>query len=355
MDDGVVIEALVGIRPWRSADRLETAIRLCWGQHALNEEKALEEGEFEERQLAWGLHLDFQSQEISLPEPKCVKAKYMPAQRELKMGQRHVPLKVTQEAHGTMNYMANAQPAILPEMPPLSRMLGQADPRSKWVNPRGGEESVATAWEEWDDTLELLRVMVEDPSQWQANFTSAFTSALTLRERLAAPGAEDRVRFVRSDATLQTIGAIDWKLREYLFSPAEMLMEALRADMTHPSEEMMTIIAITELLTLVTLMTVQGSKWTGDIVIHVTDNMLVKIRIQKRRPRHPHARVPAKLAQRLEAAYGCVVATVFFGLTTKSPRIGSPRRLHLWFGAVWSRKGFESFLPRGIGMRTSGK
>ena len=78
MDDGVILEACVGLRPWLSDDVLDQSMRKVWRQEAINEEKRDEEGEFRDEQLIWGLHMNFTEQTVRLPEPKCVKGAVHP-------------------------------------------------------------------------------------------------------------------------------------------------------------------------------------------------------------------------------------------------------------------------------------
>ena len=76
MDDGVLVEPLVGLRPWCSVACLEDCMRLCWGPRAINEQKKDDEGAWLGEQLFWGLFMDFQAGDcgqIRLPEPKRVK------------------------------------------------------------------------------------------------------------------------------------------------------------------------------------------------------------------------------------------------------------------------------------------
>ena len=54
MDDEVLVEPLVGARPWANAQCLEDCIHLCWGQSAVNEDKKAEEGAWAPEQLVWG-------------------------------------------------------------------------------------------------------------------------------------------------------------------------------------------------------------------------------------------------------------------------------------------------------------
>ena len=93
MDDGVILEPLVGLRPWLSADVLDEAMKRVWGEHAVNLEKLSEEGEFGAEQLIWGLYMNFDTKVVRLPEQKCIKAQYLLAMPELR-GSRKVPLKL---------------------------------------------------------------------------------------------------------------------------------------------------------------------------------------------------------------------------------------------------------------------
>ena len=101
MDDAVVLEAAVGLRPWLSADCLDLCMRKVWGPDAINEDKKDEEGIFSAKQLIWGLHMDFNTQVASLPEPKCIKAQHLLALPALQYGTRRIPLKLVQEVRGS--------------------------------------------------------------------------------------------------------------------------------------------------------------------------------------------------------------------------------------------------------------
>ena len=119
MDDGVLVEPLIGARPWANAQCLEDSIHLCWGPNAINEEKKAEEGTWAAEQLVWGLYMDFEAPplgQIRLPEPKRVKGQYLLALPELQPGRREVPLRTAREVVGAAGHWCCAQPALLPEM-----------------------------------------------------------------------------------------------------------------------------------------------------------------------------------------------------------------------------------------------
>ena len=108
MDDSVVVEPLVGVRPWQAVDSLGHAIEKIWGQDALNLEKQIEEGTPATEQIVWGLFMNVDNMTIRLPEPKALKMRYLLALPELQYGGRLVRLRVAQELRG-MSTMRKVQ------------------------------------------------------------------------------------------------------------------------------------------------------------------------------------------------------------------------------------------------------
>ena len=100
MDDGVVLEPLVGNRVYHSLACLDRTMVAVWGKEGVNVEKMAEEGEPTGTQLFWGLYMDFDQQVISLPKPKRMKAKYLLAEPALQRGNRDVSLRLLQEVAG---------------------------------------------------------------------------------------------------------------------------------------------------------------------------------------------------------------------------------------------------------------
>ena len=71
--------------------------------------------------------------------------------------------------------------------------------------------------------------MLVNPKAWGADFTKPLTSVLTLAEAAAVPHGLDHVRVVGCDATLQLMGATDWRAGVFLRLQARVLVEVLRA------------------------------------------------------------------------------------------------------------------------------
>ena len=67
MDDDVLIEPLLGRRPWMAARLAEEGIRRVFGPLAINAEKKDEEGEFRVEQICWGAHVNTEEETLRLP------------------------------------------------------------------------------------------------------------------------------------------------------------------------------------------------------------------------------------------------------------------------------------------------
>ena len=297
MDDGIILERRVGLRPWLAAEERDAATRQAWGPEAVNVELG-EEGASREEQLVRGLHLDASARRIWLPEPKCAKAADLSALPELRCWQRRVPLQLERGLRGSAKFWASAQPTIGAELTALDRQLagGSKSPRAA---PLGAADEVAPAWDEWGSTLEMFRVLLDVPETRSTTFESGFRRALAPRGRLALPGVSQRTRWTGGDATTDIIGCIDWGLalrgetaRAPIYTATEAAPRLRRREdvLAQPGAEADWVIALIELLAFVALAAARGESRRGELVCCVTRNMNVKSWLAKRRPKRPLAR-----------------------------------------------------------------
>lgn len=219
--------------------------------------------------------MDFSKKTARLPEQKCIKAQYLLALPELAPGGRRAPIKLAQGLRGRAQHWSSAQPAIRPELPVLDTLLGHVGSGSAWATPAGDPDAAAAAWEEWDRTLELFRVMFDAPEAWSTTFQAGFSQALTPRELMALPGVACRTRWTGGDATLDAIGAVDWGRAggtavtdppSYLATDAKPLLEQPSDAVVGPSSEGDWIISVVELLALAMLIACRGHLWAGELV-----------------------------------------------------------------------------------------
>ncbi len=76
MDDEILAEPKLSIRPWLSAQALEDSARRIlriFGPFVINEEKNQQEGNLSTEQLIWGLHMDTQAEQVRLPQDTVAK------------------------------------------------------------------------------------------------------------------------------------------------------------------------------------------------------------------------------------------------------------------------------------------
>ena len=302
MDDGVVLEPLVGNRVFHSLACLDQTMVAIWGPEGVNVEKMAEEGEPSGCQLLWGLYMDFDRRIISLPEPKRMKAKYLLAEPALCRGHKEIPLRLLQEVAGCAQYWSIVCPELLPRLPALYRpMRGQAGRGAVDTSDPGGADPHMSEedWEDFWQTLDFIRLQLERPLS--SSFKASFDKLLPFRERLALPGVADRLRILGGDATLDRFGSLDWKDRRFASEDATPYLAQLKAQL--PNFDHGEIISIVELMAFVAFAGKECPNWNGDLVLYVTDNDNVKSWLTKRRPRNHFARLMICLVQRLEVEY----------------------------------------------------
>ena len=76
MDDSILIEPDIGVRPWLSVQTCETCTKKALGPGTINEVKDEVEGALEATKLIWGLMYNTAEHTRSLPAAKLEKASY---------------------------------------------------------------------------------------------------------------------------------------------------------------------------------------------------------------------------------------------------------------------------------------
>ncbi|CAE7230388.1 GLT8D1, partial [Symbiodinium necroappetens] len=111
------------------------------------------------------------------------------------------------------------------------------------------------------------------------------------------------------DATLERIGAVDWKAKVFHAERVEQYREGLRRLAKEGDET--DIISVMELLAFVVLACHRRDEWAGELVLYVTDNMNVRTWLRKRRPRNRTASLLVRLIQRLESENSFTVHPIY--------------------------------------------
>lgn len=132
MDDAVLIEPKIGLRPWVSVQAMETCTRKALGDGAINAAKDEVEG-------VWGLMYDTERNTQALPPQKLEKASYLLHLPEFDHGNTRVPLKLVQELRGNQQFWVSVLPSLKPLLAATNALLGP--PTSDGLaQPRGDEQ-----------------------------------------------------------------------------------------------------------------------------------------------------------------------------------------------------------------------
>ena len=100
VDDMVLVEPCLGLRPWISSETYEWGVVKLLGEKAINKAKDLEEGVFGPRQTIWGVCMDADKETASLPEARILKGAYLLAGAGFNYGEKTLTLKDLQRFRG---------------------------------------------------------------------------------------------------------------------------------------------------------------------------------------------------------------------------------------------------------------
>ncbi|CAE7689640.1 unnamed protein product [Symbiodinium sp. CCMP2592] len=329
MDDTVLVEPDIGLRPWVSVEVAEQMTRAALGPRAINPEKDAVEGALETRKLIWGLTYDTGRGTVSLPIVKIEKAYHLLHLPQFDHGNRVVPLRLVQELRGNQQFWLAVFPSLAPYLGATNDLLGPPDDAGN-ACPKGPDTQA----------IELQRVLVDSQGTWEARFSHSLLGALTLPEYLSFPGLQDQVVWASGDATTQVVGAIDWEARVAVVEPVKDLWAALREFLSssylgrEDSEESEgrfgpgrtsgsssqegdeesfspgpaseegeedVMISLAELLAVLCLVAARWRAWSGKVVVYAGDNQNVVRWIAAREASPPAARFLLQILGAAEA------------------------------------------------------
>lgn len=212
VDDMVLVEPQVGLRPWVSSEVYEWAVVKLLGRNAINAAKDAEEGVFSEAQTVWGVTINTLTEKMSLPEARVLKGAHLLAEPQFNFGERSVTLRDLQRLRGIATGWSTIVKGLKNELKAIDRFLGGVDGGAV-AGPSGcqSDEEVETAWQDLWAVFEDCRWLCSRSETWSEKFGGDIREALSPMERLALPGGQfSSAVFVSSDATPTVLGAIDW-------------------------------------------------------------------------------------------------------------------------------------------------
>eukprot|EP00438_Fugacium_kawagutii_P035496 Skav226807 [mRNA] locus=scaffold2056:134273:145141:- [translate_table: standard] len=312
VDDMVLVEAKLGLRPWVSSEVYEWTVKSLLGEKAVNAAKDAEEGMFQDEQTVWGLVMNAKEEKVSLPEARIAKGAYLLAEAGFDYGERSLTLKELQRFRGIATGWSVVVNGLKNELKAADRFLGGIDGQAPIV-PRvsdGTGKDVQEAWEELWSLFDDCRFLCARSHTWSEKFGGDMRELLPAMERLSLPGALHRdAVFVSSDATLDVLGAIDWTAgvacRERLADLRPWVCRALVEEGLQENDKM--AIHIGEMLSFVAFACQRGPSWNGRVVIYAGDNKVVYHWITSRRSNVRAGRLLIRVLNLVEMRYRCQV------------------------------------------------
>ena len=307
MDDTVLIEPEVGVRPWMSVAASEQCTKATLGPHTINPEKDAIEGALEEVKLIWGLVYDTHKGTRSLPAAKLEKASYLLHLPEFDYGSQEVPLKLVQELRGNQQFWLTIMPSLSNFLQASNDLLGPADERGMAVA-RGTSTKQRRTWIRFWEAVELQRLLVDNRAVWESRFTHPMVEALTVPEMMVF--CKENIIWASGDATLEKVAAVDWHGGCAFSEDVHTFEGLIRTYMEEAigeeaaqgeGEDSGFIISITELLAVVTLAALRAEAWRGKLVLYCGDNQNVIGWLDKRCARHPAATYLLQVLSAIEA------------------------------------------------------
>ena len=125
---------------------------------------------------------------ITLPEKKLIRLRELFRDISVSPGTRLVLLHSLQVLRGNGEWMAIVQPLLRPEMRVFDRMMSGASHDVIYAQPRFVGAVLAALWEEFDDAVDFIQMLLECSHLWGVKWTNTLTKMLSVLERLSAPG-----------------------------------------------------------------------------------------------------------------------------------------------------------------------
>ena len=116
MDYSVLVEPVLGRRPWLASAALEDSVQVALGDQAINRQKDEVEGAFSTCRCCWGLEFDTDRGTVRMPEARIQKGAYLLSLPCYDPGSRSCTLLDLQRLRGTAQAWACVLPSLRLEL-----------------------------------------------------------------------------------------------------------------------------------------------------------------------------------------------------------------------------------------------
>ena len=313
VDDMVLVEPVMGLRPWVSSEVYEWAVTKLLGEKAINKLKDAEEGCYSNQQTVWGLIIDADAERMSLPEARILKGAYLLAQSCFNYGEKDLPLKELQRFRGIANGWSIVVSGLKNELRSADVFLGGIDggaavkPKLVQQEEHARVEEEKQSWEALWELFEDCRWLCARSETWATKFGGDLRELLPPLERLALPGQRGGGPvFVSSDATPTVVAAIDWTNRLACREEVELLKPWIKqVTEAEGHEDGKLAIHLGEMLSFVAFACKVGHLWEGRVVVYAGDNKVVYFWITGRKSGVRAGRLLIRVLNLVEKRHRC--------------------------------------------------
>eukprot|EP00435_Cladocopium_sp_Y103_P076123 s50_g77.t1 len=285
VDDCILVEPQIGLRPWVSAEVFEDGVTQMLGAAAINRDKDVIEGEFRTVQTVWGVVMDTQAETAMLPERRIQKGAALVSDVNFDHGMKTLRLKDLQRFRGILTGWASILKGLDTELKAADVFLGGLDGEAK-IRPKVRGEGTRQ-WEEsraWEDLWELFEVR----PPWRV--------------------VEIHVRVLRCYPTM--VGAIDWSSKKVCRLGVAKLKPWIKLVLTDEEQsetDGQLAIHLGEMLSFVAFACAVSEAWSGAVVVYGGDNVVVKNWLQTRRSSTRGGRLLIRVVNMVEMRTKCTV------------------------------------------------
>ena len=308
VDDAILVEPELGLRPWVSSDCYEAGVKLMLGQEAVNEEKNALEGSFKTEQTIWGLTMNTETNQVLLPERRILKGAHLLAEPVFDVGSKGLSLRQLQQFRGITTGRAVVVKGLKNELKAADVFLTSGDgalpvkPRERGY--RDEEKAKEDAWHDLWELFEVCRWLCARSETWGRSFGATLEEILEPRERLSLPQGPQQAVFVSADATKRVVGAIDWTHGRAARMQQEDMGPWLAGVVEDEADEEGIRIHVTEMLAIVAFASQRCEEWAGKVVVYAGDNKVVRQWIDRRQSGSRAGRLLLRALAMCEMKYG---------------------------------------------------
>ena len=210
VDDAIFIEPRLGSMPNVTVTWWAHLRKGLLGLDALNDEKPLGEGEWQEGHIPLCFDVNVNSLEISHPPPKVSYANEVANLSVSNPGNRIIHAKRVQEIRGLVAHWGHANRFWKYWDGPLNALLQYSDSADTWARCHNAQVMISF----WN-LMKLIRSLSTGPDLWPELFKGSLLDAISMGQRLCNNNPPVSATWITGDAVLKQFVVTNWSRREF--------------------------------------------------------------------------------------------------------------------------------------------